>query len=62
MNNQPVVDKEGKVIKGGFRFNGQYVNPKRQAKKALRKRYHCSGKRLVALQKRHRRVLGTELA
>lgn len=39
----------------------QYINPIRQAKKALRRKLGVTGKRLKALQKRHRRLYGREL-
>jgi len=55
------LDKNGNAIKNVFRWDGIFKNPQRRAKKALRLQYHCTGKRLVALQKRFRRAFKTEL-
>jgi hypothetical protein len=53
-----VPTKKGYVL----RFNGGFINPLRQAKKALRRKYHCRGKRLHRLQKIFRRKFHTELS
>jgi hypothetical protein len=44
-----------------FRYTNQFINPLHQLKKTLREQYQCSGKRLVALQKRYRKLFKAEL-